>query len=434
MSCCFRRFWLPELTRPAVALLSCCCLFAPALAGTALAGDWPQFRGPDRQGHSSETGLASEWSPTSNVVWKQEVPGSGWSSPVVVSGKVYLTSAVQREGGTAADVDLTTLCLDAGTGETVWSTVVFEQDGESTDKIHSKNSHASPTPLIEGDRLYVHFGTKGTACLDLTGKVLWRNDQIEYSPQHGNGGSPVLVDGVLIVSCDGSDVQFVTGLDAATGKIRWKQDRPAIDRAAKFSFTTPLVITVNGRKQVVSPGTNHVVAYDPTDGSTIWKVAYDGFSVIPRPVYGNGLVYICTGYGRPSLLAINPDGSGDVTETHLRWKLDRAVPHTPSLLLIDQELYLISDKGVASCVDALSGEVHWTERVGGNFSASPVYADGKIYFQSEQGDTTVIRPGSAYDEVARNSLGERTLASFAVADSALFIRTDKHLYRIDGQD
>ena len=401
---------------------------------SATAGDWPQFRGPDRQGHSTETGLATTWSATENVVWKSEVPGNGWSSPVVVDGKIYLTSAVRREGGSPADVDLTVLCLEASTGDTLWSAVVFQQDADSTKKIHGKNSHASPTPLIDGDRIYVHFGTKGTACLDLAGKVLWRNSQIEYDPRHGNGGSPVLVDNVLIVSCDGLDVQFVIGLDARTGGVRWKKDRPAVSTKSTFSFTTPLVITVAGRKQVVSPATNQVLAYDPADGSPIWKVEYNGFSVIPRPVYGHGMVFICTGYGRPSLLAIDPTGTGDVTDTHVKWKADRAVPHTPSLLLIDRELYLISDKGVASCLDATTGSVHWTERVGGNFSASPVFADGKIYLQSEQGDTTVIRPGTTYDELAKNSLGERTLASFAIADSALFIRTESALYRIDAAE
>lgn len=401
------------------------------LAAVAVRGDeWTEFRGPTGQGHSPAKGLPGEWSRTKNVRWSVDVAGEGWSSPIVYKGKIYLTSAVAPEGARGNDRSLRTVCFDADTGKELWNKEVFKQSDSSTQRIHRKNSHASPTPVTDGKHVFVHFGTQGTACLTFDGKIVWKMRELKYRPQHGNGGSPVLVDGVLIVSCDGSDVQFVAALDARTGKLRWKKDRPPINRRRKFSFTTPLVIQVGGKKQVVSPGTNLVVAYEPKTGREIWRVNYTGYSVIPRPVYAHGLLFISTSYNRPTLMAIRPTGTGDVTNTHVAWSTDRGAPHTPSALVVGDELYIVSDRGVATCLDAKTGKVHWSQRLGGNYSASPVFADGKIYFQSEQGDTTVIAPGKAYKKLAKNSLGERTLASYAIADGAIFLRTAARLYRI----
>jgi outer membrane protein assembly factor BamB len=399
-------------------------------SSTARAEDWPEFRGPTGQGIVPKGSLPVEWSSAKNVAWKQPIPGSGWSSPIVYEGRVYLTTSVPPANGPDGDQSLDALCLDAGTGKILWQTEVFRQNGATAPKIHGKNSHASPTPLTDGKRLFVHFGHQGTACLDLAGKVLWRNTRLTYEPVHGNGGSPILVDGLLVFSCDGGDQRFVVALDANTGEIRWKKDRLG-ESDRKFSFSTPLVITVNGQRQIVSPGSDVVSAYDPETGREIWRVRYSGgYSVIPRPVYGHGLVFVCTGYSTPALLAIRPDGQGDVTDTHVAWATRRAVPHAPSLLLAGDELYMVSDAGQASCLDATTGKVHWQERVPGNYSASPLYAGGKIYFQSEQGVGTVLKAGTRFEQVARNPMGERTLASYAVAGGALFIRTDKNLYRI----
>lgn len=390
----------------------------------AWADDWPEFRGPTGQG-LAQGNLPVEWSTTKNVVWKKPIPGRGWSSPVVVKGRVYLTTAVPVKG----DQSLGVLCLDAATGKVLWKKEVFRQNGKMSPGIHGKNSHASPTPLVYGNRLYVHFGHQGTACLDLSGKVLWRNRTQKYSPVHGNGGSPILVDDKLIFSCDGGDKRFIVALDRDTGRVRWKTDRKG-EAGRKFSFSTPLLITVKGQKQVISPGSNVVGAYDPDTGREIWHIRYNGYSVIPRPVYGHGLVFLSTGYDRPSLLAIRPDGTGDVTDTHVAWRVTKGAPHTPSPLLVGDELYTVSDGGIASCFDARTGTVHWQERVGGAYSASPLYADGRIYLQSEQGQGIVLQAGKEFKVLARNSLGERSLASFAAADGALFIRTEKYLYRI----
>ena len=398
-----------------------------------MAANWTEFRGPTGQGHSTEKGLPVNWSATENVTWKVPIPGKGWSSPIYFEGQLYLTTSVPKNTGDPNDQVLRTLCLDAKTGKLLWSLPVFDQQGSQTDNIHRKNSHASPTPITDGKFLYVHFGTNGTACLTLDGNLVWKNQQLKYVPRHGNGGSPILVDDLLVVACDGADIDFVVALDRKTGKIRWKTDRP-VSIARKFSFSTPLLIEVDGKSQIVCPGTGGVTAYEPKTGRSIWRVDYgDGYSVIPRPVFGNGLVFVCSGYNTPSLLAISPDGRGDVTQSHTKWSLNRGIPHTPSLLLVGDELYLISDRGIASCVDAATGKVHWQERLGGAFSASPTYADGKIYLQSEQGEAIVIKPGKTFVELARNKLEPRTYASYAVADSALFIRTERQLYRIEEQ-
>ena len=393
------------------------------------AEDWPEFRGPTGQGHVKGSSLPATWDSKRNVVWKQDIPGRGWSSPIICEGKVYLTTAVPIAESQSNDQALETLCLDSASGKILWQKEVFRQDGATAPGIHSKNSHASPTPLIAGKRLYVHFGHQGTACLDLSGNILWQNRSLTYAPVHGNGGSPILAGDALIFHCDGGDKAFVVALDADSGQLRWKTDR-SVESDRRFSFSTPLLITVNGRKQVISSASGAVYAYDPQTGQEIWQVRYDGYSVIPRPVFGHGLVFVCTGYTSPSLLAIRPDGHGDVTETHVAWSTKRSVPHAPSPLLVGAELYMVSDNGVASCLDAKTGHVHWQQSLRGSYSASPVEADGKIYFLSEQGTAVVLKAGRRFEKLATNALQESALASFAAADKALFIRTAKHLYRI----
>ncbi|MGH7202688.1 MAG: PQQ-binding-like beta-propeller repeat protein, partial [Planctomycetaceae bacterium] len=306
---------------------------------------------------------------------------------------------------------------------------VFRQDGSRVQRPHQKNSHASPTPITDGRHLYVHFGPQGTACLTLEGRILWKRI-LSYNPVHGNGGSPVLVDGAVVVICDGGSGPFVIALEQTTGKTRWKRPRPNDDTAKSFSFCTPLVIEVDGQTQVVCPGSDLVIAYDPRDGRELWQVEFDGYSVIPRPVFGHGLVFMSTGYNTPALLAVRP-GHPHGRPAAIAWRRDRGAPHTPSPLLAGNELYFVSDRGIATCLDARSGNVHWQKRLGGNYSASPVFAAGRVFFQSEDGVTTVIEAGTGYREAAHNDLGERTLASPAIADSALFLRTQGHLYRIE---
>jgi outer membrane protein assembly factor BamB len=411
------------------------CLIAAATLLSALtwpsggwAEDWCQFRGPDGQGHSSATGLPTHWSATENVRWKTPIPGKGWSSPVTSGRRVFLTSAVPN-GTTHA---LHALALDAATGKIEWDVTVFDGLVSRSAQMHPKNSHASPTPVTDGKRVFVHFGSQGTACLTTEGAIVWKTREIEYLPLHGGGGSPVLVDGLLVFSCDGSDVQFVVALDAGTGKLRWKSERPRCNEARRYAFATPLVIDAHGQKQMISPGAHLVVAYNAQTGAEIWTARYKGDAVVPRPVFGNGLVYFATGYMSSVLLAVRPDGRGDVTESGVAWRQSRSIPYNPSPLLIGENLFLINDEGIASCLDAKTGHPRWTHRVGGNFSASPLFADDKIYIQSEAGQTTIFRPNpDRYVAVATNALNEQTLATPAVLDHSLLVRTASALYRIE---
>ena len=380
--------------------------------------DWPQFRGPTGQGVSDERDVPLTWSETKNVRWKTAIPGRGWSSPVIQADRIWLTTATE-EGRS-----LRAIAVNVNTGAIEQNVEVFRL--KSPKLLNSKNSFASPTPVVEGDRVYLHFGAYGTACITQSGEIVWKTT-LEYdNGQHGPGGSPIIYDDLLIVSCDGLEVQFVTALDKATGKVRWKKTREGYQ-----AYTTPLVVNLPAGDQVISPGAFQAIAYEPRTGKEIWRVKYaEGFSNVPRPVYGQGLVFICTGFQEPSLLAVQPDGRGDVTKSKIVWKLDRAIPRTPSPLLVGNELYIVTDNGIATCIDAKTGEELWRARLGGNHSASPIYAGGRIYFLSEEGESVVIAPGRQLKHLATNQIDGPTLASMAVSHSSIFIRSQTHLYRI----
>lgn len=395
-----------------------CGLLAPLRAS-----DWPAFRGADGQGHSDEVGLPLLWSESRNVAWKSPVPGRGWSSPVVAGGRVWLTTAVESRGGASLRV----LAYDEQRGSRLVDREVFRLP--DPELLNQKNSLASPTPIVDGDRVYVHFGLEGTAAVSLTGDVVW-TAQYTCDTQHGSGGSPVLYRDLLIFSCDGFDEAYVVALDTKTGQRRWKTARR---RPVSQAYTTPLVIRVGARDQLVSAGAYRTVAYDPITGAELWRVGYgSGFSNVPRPVFGHGLVYLATGFQEPAMMAVRTDGAGDVTASHVVWTVQRGAPLTPSPILIGDDLYYVSDTGVATCVEAKTGRTRWQQRLGGNYSASPVYADGRLYFQSEDGVTTVVAPGPVFRKLAENELAGMTLASMAVSGGAFFLRTDTHLYRIAG--
>ncbi len=403
-------------------------IWFPVAAGAMLfaitlrANDWPQFRGPDGQGHADVRLVPTSWG-TTNIVWKTEIPSGGWSSPIIQGERVFLTTAVPVDGKQS----LRLLCLDTHSGKTFWSTEIFSAVPQ---KGHQKNSHASPTPITDGDRIYAHFGPYGTAALDLHGKVLWRNTALKYSPVHGNGGSPILVGNGLIFSCDGASDPFVVALNKANGEVIWKTARSTRPNKT-FSFSTPLAIEVNGQTQVVSPTSGGVMAYDPRNGEEIWRVRYpEGYSVVPRPVFGHGLVFLSSAFDRPVFYAIRPDGKGDVTDTHIAWSISKGAPNTPSPLLVGDEIYFISDAGIMTCAEARTGKIHWQERVGGNYSASPVFASGRIFVQSEEGIGTVLKAGKTFEVLAKNDLKERTLASYAVDEGVIYIRGAQHLFRV----
>jgi outer membrane protein assembly factor BamB len=388
------------------------------VAGTQ---DWPEFRGPGGQGHSNERGVPLNWSEGKNIAWKTPVPGLGWSSPVVADGRVWLTTAIEQRG-----MSLRVLAFDVATGREVVNVEAFHIPS-SRREINPKNSWASPTPVIEKDRVYVHFGADGTAALNASGAILWKA-RFDYQSQHGAGGSPIVYGDLLIFSCDGSDVAFVVALDKHTGKVKWKTNRGF---PADQAYTTPLVIRAANRDQLISVGAFRARAYDPATGREIWRVRYDdGFSNVPRPVFAHGLVFIATGFQQPALLAVRPDGTGDVTKTHIVWALRRGAPLTPSPLAVGDELYVVTDGGIVTCLDAKTGGVVWQQRLGGTYSASPVFADGRIYFLAEQGVTTVIAPGREFRRLAANPLDGGLLASMAVSGGSFYLRTDSHLYRL----
>ena len=399
------------------------------LSPTVRGDDWLEFRGPGGQGHALAAGLPERWSETENLAWKQTIPGKGWSSPVVVGGQVYLTTAVPEGEEDPPAQSLRVMCLDEASGRVEWSQELFQQPAGQ--RVHPKNSHASATPISDGQRLYVHFGTWGTACLERDGTVVWKTTALKYQPVHGNGGSPVLFEDLLIINCDGADAQFVVALDRRDGTEKWRYNR-GLEPVKGFAFCTPLLVEVEGRTQVISSGADAVVGLVPQTGEEIWKVRYKGgYSVVPRPVTGQGMVFVCTGYDSPTLLAIRLAGArGDVTDSHLAWKLTKRVPLNPSPLLINDLLYLVSDDGVMSCVEAGSGETVWQQRIGGAYSSSPTWANGRIYVQSEEGETLVIEPGREFHEVARSQVSERTFASYAVAGGAIYLRTESNLLRL----
>ena len=424
---------------------------------------WPQFRGPGGEGIVAQTGLPLEWSETKNIVWKVPVAGLGWSSAVIQGNQVWITTAVElpmppaaaaatpaapvpaapaaatppkTEGDASpapapkpADVyppiSLRAICLDRESGKTIHDVEIFQI--ENPGRIHKKNSHASPTAVIDGDRIFLHFGKHGTACITTDGKIVWKMRELIYDHRHGPGGSPVVYGDLLLLSCDGTDVQFVVALDKATGAIRWKTSREG-----RMAYTTPLLVEIDGVTQLISSGGDGVMGYEPATGKELWKCKYDGYSLVPRPVVGHGMTYICTGYDNPGLVAVRLGGSGDVTATHLAWEIKKTyAPRNASPILVGGELYMASDNGIGTCVDAKTGETIWQERLGGNFSASLLLADGRIYMLDEDGRCLVIAPGKEYKLLAENLVEGRTLASLSVAGKSFFLRTDTHLYRIE---
>jgi outer membrane protein assembly factor BamB len=406
-------------------------LFATlSLAAAVIAGDtWPQFRGPHGDGHADATKLPLTWGEKENVVWKTAIHDRGWSSPVVWGDQVWLTTA------TAKGHEMFAVCVDRATGKVVYDVRVFEV--ARPDPLNNPmNTYASPTPAIEEGRVYVHFGSYGTACLDTkNAKVLWTRRDLECDHWRGPASSPILYRDLLILTFDGHDVQYLAALDKATGKTVWKKDRSfdygKLDGDLKKAYSTPSVITVNGKPQLVSPSAFGTIAYDPQTGEELWKVTHGGMNAGATPLYGQGKVFVCTSDGGLQLVAVRPDGSGDVTKTHIEWTLNKNVPNRSSPLLVDDLLYMANGQGMLSCVDVKTGKPVWQERIGGAYWASPVYAAGRLYFFNDTGTTVVGEPGRSWKKLAENRLDEGCMASPAVAGEALFIRTKTHLYRIE---
>ena len=354
------------------------------IATPSTAGEWTQFRGPTGDGISAATHVPVNWTATEHVVWKQAIPGLGWSSPLLSHGKLYLTTAEE----VAPVLRRCEPCVSMRLMGTLCGTLKFFGRNQSAAKEHhSKNSVASPSPILTSDRLYVHFGHLGTAALDLNGRILWRQSKLAYKPRHGNGGSPVLVGNSLIFSCDAAEDPFVVALNCDSGDVAL-EDAGNTTAVKTFSFCTPTVIELDGVTQVIIPGSGFVGAYNPQDGKEIWRVQYgEGYSVVPRPVFANGLLFVATGFERPTLLAIDPKGAtGDATDKHVMWSATKGTPLTPSMLAVRDELYTVTDNGVATCFDSRTGDVHWTQRLAGDFSAVADFCRGPDLFSERGGD------------------------------------------------
>lgn len=438
--------------RPTLVLTLAAALGVAALATAppAKAGDdWPQFRGPTGDGLSAAKGLPLAWSESENVRWKTPLPGRGRSSPVVLGDRIWLTTAIehnprrQRVGPddcTVADrVSLGAVCLDRrapgardGSGKLLWHVTLFEVDKPAP--VHAFNSFATPTPVAEPGRLYCDFGAMGTACLDAaTGKTLW-TQRLAIDHMVGPGSSPLLVGGLLVLVRDGCDEQYVAALDKQTGQVAWKTPRPPLEgrRDMKKAFSTPLLIEAAGKTQLVVPGAQWLVSYDPATGKEHWRLRHGmGFSLAPRPVFGHGLVYFCTGCFPSHLLAIRLDGQGDVTKSHVAWKVtDRQMPTMSSPILVGKELYVVNDSGQVFCFDSLTGEAVGSARLPGGYLASPVHADGRLYLCAMDGRTTVLRAGRQLEKLGESKLDGVVVASPALLGDALLLRTDTDLYCI----
>jgi outer membrane protein assembly factor BamB len=409
-------------------------LLAAISAGGA---DWPEFRGPDGTGRASARGLPLTWGEGRNVRWKTPIHGRAWSSPVVLGSQVWMTTATPD--GRA----LFAVAVDRETGRIVHDLKLFDVD--KPQYAHPFNTYASPTPLVEPGRVYVSFGSPGTAALDAaTGKVLWARRDFECNHFRGAGSSPVVFGDLLFLHFDGSDHQFVVALDKRTGRTVWRTERsidfkdlkadgtPDAEGDYRKAFATPQIAMVGGKPVLVSIGSKATYAYDPFTGKELWRVEERGsHSGSTRPVVGHGLVFYPSGFPTGEVLAVRPDGRGDVTATHVAWRLARGAPKKPSLLLVDDLLFMIADNGIATCVEARTGAVVWTARVGGAFTASPLSAPGRVYLFSEEGKTTVLEAGRAFKVLAENELGDGFMATPAVAGTALFLRSRTHLYRVE---
>lgn len=415
------------------------------------ATEWPGWRGPDGQGHASGSGLPARWSESQNVAWKTPIPGRGWSSPVIDGEQIWLTTAMEtaaspedvarRLKNSTNDQPLTLLdkveyravCVDRRSGKVLREVLLFTE--REPQAVHKLNSYASPTPVIEPGRLYAHFGASGTVCVDTkSGQVLWTNATLKIQHENGPGSSLILWRDFVIFHMDGSDRQYVVALDKRTGKVAWKTDRTGkmhSNPQLKKSYATPLVLDVDGREQLISPGANWLYAYDPATGRELWKLEYGnlGFSLSARPVVGHGLIFLSTGFMRPELLAVRY-GGGKAPE--IAWRYTKGVPTMASPLLVGEELYFVADSGgMLTCLDAKTGREHYRERLGGEHNASLLHADHRIYIPSRTGVTTIIAPGKTFQLIAKNELPGQIMASQAIADRAIFLRTDAALYRLE---
>lgn len=410
-----------------------------------MSGDsWPGFRGPTADGRSDSRNIPINWSEKENISWKTAIHGKGWSSPVVLGKQVWITTADEvmgektpmKKGAPPAnpvkEVSFFAVCVDLESGKVVHDLKLGTE--ANPQYCHPFNSYASPTPFVEDGRLYAHFGSHGTWCIDTaTGKVLWERKDLKCDHFRGPGSSPVVHGELLYLIFDGFDVQYVTALDKSTGKTVWKTDRNikySTDNGDyKKAYATPVLLTIGGKPQLVCPSAECTMAYEPKSGEELWRIVHGGMNGSARAVMGGGLLYLTTGHsGR--LLAVKPGAAGVLPKEAAVWTATRNVPSRPSILLDGGLIYMVTDQGFASCLDAATGKVHYTERLDSEFTASPVLAGGHVYYCGQNGKSFVLSTGKSFDVLAENRLEAGFMASPAIVGASLILRTKTHLYRV----
>ena len=413
--------------------------FACSLSPLFASDNWPDYRGPHRNGVSQVKGLPLRWSEDLNIKWKTPIHGQGWSSPVIWGNQIWLTTSTEN------GKSLFAICIDRNNGNILLNRQIFHVPKPRL-LSNPVNSYATPSATIEKGRVWVHFGSYGTACLDTrTFKTLWERRDLPCDHWRGPASSPLLWEDLIFLHMDGANVQYVVALNKVNGSTRWvtfrsgnyndlqEDGRPAQNGDYRKAYNTPLIVDYQGSQQLISPSAKGAYSYNPHSGRELWQIHHKGHSSAPRTLYSEGLVGIATGHiaGKAELWGVRLGGSGNVTDTHVLWKYTRGSPKRSSPVLVSGRVYMVSNDGVASCVDFKTGREIWKARIGGLHSASLLYADGRIHFFDEDGTTTIIKPGDTMVILSQNTLNNGFMASPAVADGALFLRTKSHLYRIE---
>jgi outer membrane protein assembly factor BamB len=397
--------------------------------------NWTHFRGNNLNGISETKSAPIVWNDSTNIIWKSSIEGKGWSSPVVFGDQVWLTSA-SEDGKKMSGV-----CLDVNSGKLVYQVLLFQPD--SLQPKHSINTFATPTPCIEDGFVYLHFGTYGTACISTTdGKIVWKRTDLNCQHVQGAGSSPILYKNLLILHLEGTDVQYLVAVDKRTGKTIWKTERPVsvyepLTPIGKKAYITPIIVKVKGQDLLISNGSAVCCAYNPETGEEVWRVVEGEDSTIAMPIAENGIVYFYPGFISDSggekiaeLLAVNPDGKGDITKTNILWKFKSPILQLSTPLIKDGLIYTVDTRNILFCLDAKTGAEIYSNKLKQKYNSSPVYANGNIYFNSVKGETMVIKAGRELQIVAENKLPDEVYATPAIARNSIFMRTDSKLYRI----
>jgi outer membrane protein assembly factor BamB len=387
---------------------------------------WTDYRGPNKDGYSTSKNIPVTFDDSTNVVWKTQIPGRGWSSPVVLNNQIWITTAL-NDGK-----NLNLLAINSTSGKIEFNLNLFELD--SLQENHPLNSYASPSPVLEDGRVYANFGTYGTACVDTeSGEILWKRTDFHCEHEVGPGSSPFLYENLLILTFDGMDVQFLVSLDKETGKLIWKRDRDVDLKDQKpesrKAFTTPIISKINGEDQLISVGPHIVAGYNPHTGDRIWHANFKGFSGSSRPLVAENKLFFNTGFGASMVIALKLGGEGNVTDS-IAWINKKSTQARSSALYIDGLLYMVNTGGQAKCFVAETGEELWTERVGRQTSASPIYAGGNIYTFDEEGLITIFKPGRVFQKAGENQMPDGFMASPAIVGDSLYLRTKSQLYKI----